>query len=36
MGAEGADAAENKGGFIIDPDVSGDSLNGLASTAEGG
>jgi hypothetical protein len=35
MGADGANAAENKGGFFFDPDVSGDPLNVIASTAEG-
>jgi hypothetical protein len=35
MGAEGTNAADNKGGIIFNPDVSGDSLNGFASTAEG-
>jgi hypothetical protein len=35
LGAEGANAAENKGGFFFDPDVSGDFLNGCVFTAEG-
>jgi hypothetical protein len=35
MGAEGTNAADDKGGFIIDTDVS-DSPTELLSTAEGG